>query len=486
VLEALTARLRRSGLRVRLAAAIGGIVIVAAGVAFATVYLGTGSRVRDQIERDLGADADSLAARLAGNRAPLSLAQARRSIASEPAFGPSSRLLLISVPGAGIVTNEPELLGLGRTDGVEESAADRRRERGEAEAIRDAPLGFSTVRLEDAGDVLLLKRSLPSGRPPGASVTVGQPLAPVDRAKESLARTFLIAGSLTVLAALLVAFAVAARIASPLRRMARTAGAVDAGDLSHRMPEAGAREVRQLAESFNHMLDRLEDAFARQRAFVSDASHELRTPLTAVRGQLDVLSRSKAPSRSEIEATAANVNREVARMDRLVGDLTLLAEGDEGLAHRRGWIDLEPFIAETVDGTARGSERRVKIGPVPPGRLSGDGDRLAQVLRNLVVNAFQHTTSDGSVRVFATAVDHRVRIMVDDDGSGIPPGERERVFDRFHRTDLSRDRRAGGSGLGLAIARAIVTAHQGRIWAEASPEGGARIAFELPGFEPRP
>ncbi len=446
--DALTARLRGAGLRTRLAAAIAGIVIAAAGVAFATVYLGTGSRVRDQIERDLSADADSLAARLARNvsdQAPLAVTRARRSIASEPAFGPSSRLLLVEVPGAGIATNEPEQLGLGGTDGAEESAADRRREQHEAKAIRDAPLGLSTVHLEDAGDVLLLKRALASDRHRAETVTVGQPLAPVDRAQESLAKTFLIAGSLTVLAALLAAVGVAARIASPLRRMARTAGAVDAGELSHRMPEGGAREVDQLAESFNHMLDRLEDAFARQRAFVSDASHELRTPLTAVRGQVDVLSRSKAPSRSEIEATAANVNREIARMDRLVGDLTLLAEGDEGVAHRMGWIELEPFIAETVEGAARGAGRRVEVGEVPRGRLKGDGDRLAQVLRNLVMNAFQHTSADGLVRVSATAVGHLVRILVDDDGPGIPAGERERVFDRFHRTDRSRDRKGGGA-----------------------------------------
>lgn len=485
--DALTERVRRVGLRSRLAAAIAGIVLAAAGVAFATVYLGTGSRLRDQIDRDLTAEADSLASRLApssAGQAPLSVARARRSIASEPAFGPSSRLILVQVPGAGIATNEPELLG--RTNGGEESAADRRREQHEAKAIRGAPLGLSTVHLEDAGDVLLLKRALPSDRRPGATVTVGQPLAPVGHAQESLARTFLIAGSLTVLAALLAAFGVAARITSPLRRMARTAGAVDAGDLAHRMPEGGAREVDQLAESFNHMLDRLEDAFARQRAFVSDASHELRTPLTAVRGQVEVLSRSEAPTRSEIEATAANVNREIARMDRLVGDLTLLAESDESAAaHRTGWIDLEPFILETVEGAARGAGRRVDVGAAPRGRLSGDGDRLAQVLRNLVNNAFEHTSADGSVRVAATAIGHRVRILVDDDGPGIPPGERERVFDRFHRTDLSRDRRGGGSGLGLAIAWAIVTAHQGRIWADASPEGGARIAFELPGFEPR-
>ena len=122
---------------------------------------------------------------------------------------------------------------------------------------------------------------------------------------------------------------------------------------------------------------------------------------------------------------------------------------------------------------------------MPRGRLLADGDRLAQVLRNLIQNAIEHTRADGLVRVTASARAGRVRVAVDDDGPGIPPGERARIFDRFHRTDFSRSRRGGGSGLGLAIARAIVEAHGGGIWAEAAPEGGARIVFELPGFESR-
>jgi two-component system OmpR family sensor kinase len=360
---------------------------------------------------------------------------------------------------------------------------DRRREAGEAELIRDAPIGRSTVHLEDAGDVLLLKRSLAPDGPRGATVTVGQPLAPVDNAQAGVARTFLIAGSLTVAVALLVAFAVASRIAAPLRRMATAASTVDAGDLSHHIPEGGAREVQQLAESFNHMLDRLDDAFARQREFVSDASHELRTPLTAIRGQIEVLGRTRSPNPEEIDATVAEVNREVARLDRLVNDLTLLASSEEGIAYRTRWLDLEPFIVDIVGSLARAAGSRVEVGTVPSGRVMADGDRLAQVLRNLIQNALQHASPGGLVRVSAAARGDRIRVAVDDDGPGIPPAERERVFDRFHRTDISRTRRSGGSGLGLAIARAIVHAHRGRIWAETSPEGGARIAFELPGFE---
>jgi two-component system, OmpR family, sensor kinase len=480
---------RGSGLRARLALTIAAIVISAAAVTFVAVYRGTGAQVRDQIQHELDADVASLSAQLARPRPAgpqATLRRARRSIAAEPAFTPSSRLFLVQVPGAGVATNEPELVGVS-APGSDETPADRRRERGEAAAIRAARPGTSTVNLEDAGQVLLQTRRGRTG--PGgtlAVVTAGEPLAPVDRAQDGVARTFLIAGSLTLLAALAAGVLAAARTAAPLRQMARTAGAVDAGELSHRLPERGPRETRQLAESFNHMLDRLEDAFARQRSFASDASHELRTPLTAIRGQIEVLARSRSPSREEIEATAARLATEIGRMDRLVDDLLLLAQSDEGLVHRTEALDPERFIPETVDGIAHGSGRRFEVAPAPHGLLVADGDRLAQALRSIVRNAIEHTAGGGVIAVSAAARDGRLRVTVDDDGAGIPPAERERIFDRFHRTDASRARRSGGSGLGLAIARAIVEAHGGRIWAADSPTGGARIAFEVSGFRAAP
>jgi signal transduction histidine kinase len=297
-----------------------------------------------------------------------------------------------------------------------------------------------------------------------------------------VARTFLIAGIATLVLALVAGAIVAARTAAPIRRIAGAAGGLGAEDLSRRVPVGGSTEVRQLAMSFNRMLSRLEGAFARQRRFASDASHELRTPLTAIRGQIEVLAMAESPSRVQIEETVQRVTREVSRLDRLVGDLLLLAQSDEGTAPLKEPIDVGGFVTETLEAVSRGAGRHVQIAPLVEGELAGDPDRLAQVLRNLVENAIQHAGPDGLVVVSATAIGERLRIMVDDDGPGIPPSERDAVFDRFHRTDASRARRTGGSGLGLAIARAIVDAHGGRIWADEAPIGGARVAFELPGF----
>lgn len=459
--------------------------MLAAATTFVAVYRGTGARIREQIDSDLSSQSSALGAQLyrgEGTRPADLLRRARRSIAAQPAFAASSHLFVVRVRGAGIATNEPELLGLGQRSTKEETRADQATERGEAAAILSAPPGLSTVQLEDAGTVELDHQRVVSGGTTVADVIAGQPLGPVDSAQDGVARTFLIAGSLTLVAALLAALLAAARTAAPLRRMADAAGAVDAGELTHRMPEVGAREVRQLAESFNHMLNRLEEAFARQHGFVSDASHELRTPLTAIRGQIEVLGRSPAPTAAEVTETVERVIREVARMNRLVDDLLLLAQTDEGLVDRVERIDPARFVPETVEGVARGAARTVTVESIPSGTLLADGDRLAQVLRNLVQNAIEHTGPDGSVRVAAQAVGSRLRVTVDDDGPGIPLAQREAVFDRFHRTDAARARRSGGSGLGLAIAHAIVAAHGGRIWIEDSPAGGARLVFELPGF----
>jgi two-component system OmpR family sensor kinase len=485
--ERLARRLRATGARTRLAAMVAAILVVAAGATYVAVYRGTGARVREQIQTDIANQSAAVASQLQtgdSDHPDAVLRRARRTIAAEPAFTPSSRLLVVRVGGAGTATNDPELLGLGNSDGEPESRADRSSEITEPAKILGASPGLSTITLEDAGEVELDAQTVQVGDAK-ATVIAGAPLDPVDRAQDGVSKTFLIAGSLTLVAALALTILAAGRATAPLRRMAQTAGEVDSGELSHRMPESGgAREVRQLAESFNRMLDRLEDAFVRQRAFVSDASHELRTPLTAIRGQIEVLARSPSPSAKDVAETEARIVKEIGRMDRLVEDLLLLAQTDEGLVQRVELIDPAEFIPETVGAVASGSGRQVAIGEIPEGRLRCDSDRLAQVLRSLVRNAIEHTNRSGSVRVGASAVGNRLRVTVDDDGPGIPPGQRLAVFDRFHRSDESRARRTGGSGLGLAIARAIVDAHGGRIWADTSPAGGARLAFELPDFMP--
>jgi DNA-binding response OmpR family regulator/HAMP domain-containing protein len=299
-------------------------------------------------------------------------------------------------------------------------------------------------------------------------------------AQSDVEKTFVAVGALALVAALLAGFLVAARSAAPLQRFAGTATAVDAGDLSPRIAtEPGAAaELRTLADSFNHMLDRLEDAFARQRTFVSDASHELRSPLTAIRGQIEVLGREPDPDAAAVKRVEATTLAELARVERLVEELLALARLDEGAGPARRELDAARFLREAVEA----APGEAVVGPVAAGRLDADPEMVARVLRNLIENARRHGGPRGTVAVSSTAAGEHLLIEVDDDGPGIPLTEREPIFDRFHRSDTGRARAAGGSGLGLAIARSVVEAHGGKISASESPLGGARIAFELPRY----
>jgi signal transduction histidine kinase len=411
-----------------------------------------------------------------GNPSPADVERsARVYIAGQP-FRASSRLLIVTLPGQPPLTNEPELVGSDSAAGGN-AAAERRQ-------LTSTRLGYSNVTLTNVGSLRLYREPVRREGSTVAFVAVGEALAPVERAEREVARTFLLAGSVTLLIGLLAGYLVAARTAGPLRRMARIAARLDAGDLSPRMAvQHGARdEVRALADSFDFMLDRLEDAFARQRAFASDASHELRTPLTVIRGQLEVLARQSAPAAEDVRRVERIVRTEILRMERLVEDLLVLARADEREFLRPRPVDLRPFARELLDGVRPIADRNFELGDIPAGVLDADPDRLAQALRNLLRNAIEYTTTGGLVRLVGEAAGDRVTIAVEDDGPGIPPAHRERVFDRFHRTDSARTRVRGGAGLGLAIARAVTEAHGGRISASESPEGGARVAIVLPGF----
>jgi two-component system OmpR family sensor kinase len=307
--------------------------------------------------------------------------------------------------------------------------------------------------------------------------------SPIGDAQDDVEKTFLLAGAATLVAAILAGTLLAARTASPLRRYAATAAAVDAGDLTPRLAAdpGDAAELRVLADSFNGMLDRLDEAFARQRRFVSDASHELRSPLTAIRGQIEVLGRAENPSAADVRRVEATTLAEMRRVERLVEDLLALARLDEGSGPALRQVDAGTLLRELAAADPAGA---TELGELAAGTVAADPDLIAQVVRNLLANAHRHAGPDGRVVLSARATGGALLIAVDDDGPGIAPAERERVFDRFHRSDAARDRAGGGSGLGLAIARAIVERHGGRIAVEDSPLGGARVHFSLPGFRP--
>jgi signal transduction histidine kinase len=229
------------------------------------------------------------------------------------------------------------------------------------------------------------------------------------------------------------------------------------------------------------MLERLERSFKRQREFVSDASHELRTPLTVLRAQVELLDRETDEQRRH-EATEILLGR-LDELDRLVGDMLTLASAEGGQLVDPHPIELGDFFEDVRRDLPLYGECDFHV-QVVGGTLVADRDRLTQVLRNLVRNAVAHTEPGGRVTLAARPRGDRLMIAVADDGPGIPAGELDRIFERFHRLDPGRARDRGGSGLGLAIARALTEAHGGTIRARSAPGEGATFEVELPGYAP--
>jgi signal transduction histidine kinase len=492
-MRALRERLARVGLRWRLAGWIALVTLLCTGVAFVAVYRGTGTELRRQIDGEIAGYANGLMHDLAhGGPATRARAYAEAGeYVRDQSFAASSVVLFAHVPGNGTVTNRPEIFSDAARPDDGESIAEQAHENTLAGTLLTSPRGYSTLALGDVGELRLLEHRVRLRDGSSATVGVGESLAGVAHAQASVARAFILAGLIALAGALLAAYLIGTRVSRPLRRMAAVAARVDAGDLHPRIHDPGgeAREVRVLSDAFNHMLDRLTEAFAGQRAFVADASHELRTPLTVIRGQLEVLAAQERPSPAELRRVEALVQAEIGRVSRLVDDLLLLARSEQTEFLRLAPIELRPFVEELWDGMGLLADRRFELaGSIPQGILTADPDRLAQALRNLIGNAIEHTAPGvGLVRLRVQALrSGRLRLLVEDDGPGIPREQRERVFDRFHRTDSARDRASGGTGLGLSIVRAIALAHAGDVSAGSSPEGGACIEFVIAGFAPAP
>ncbi len=268
-----------------------------------------------------------------------------------------------------------------------------------------------------------------------------------------------------------------------------------AASLSRRVEiPATGDEIAQLAETFNHMLDRIEQAFAAQRRFVADASHELRTPLTSIKGNIDVLRRQLAAGRAlapeDIVDALGDVGRESARMSRLVEDLLALARNESaGYATTAGMhpTSLDVIAGEavrTAEGLLHG--QHLELDAPRAVTVTANGDQLVQVMLILLDNAIRHTPAGGTITLHVGQDTDPVdgvacaRIDVEDTGHGIDPEHLPHLFERFYRAENARDRTTGGTGLGLAIALAIVRAHAGWIDVASAPERGTRFTVWIP------
>jgi signal transduction histidine kinase len=280
----------------------------------------------------------------------------------------------------------------------------------------------------------------------------------------------------------------AGRALQPLRQLTATADEIGrSADPSRRLPPPahGRDDVGRLTTSFNAMMERLEEArrsianaLAAQQRFAADASHELRTPLTSIRNNAGFLRTHPDAADPDRAAALADIEAESARMSRLVDDLLTLARADGGQRLSRSTVDLGE-LAHEVCRQARTlhAEREVHCAGAPVS-VPGDADELRRLLWILVDNAVAHTTAGGNVWVAVVGHGPVATMQVSDDGTGIPPGLYERIFDRFFRADSARSRE--GSGLGLSIARWIAREHGGNVSATNNDRGGASFLVTLP------
>lgn len=310
------------------------------------------------------------------------------------------------------------------------------------------------------------------------TVLVAAPLSPLEDVSDALVPMLWVGVPLVLLAVAGTTWALTGLALRPVGAVRREAEAISSSIPDRRLPVPSAHdELRDLVETMNRMLDRIEAASLAHRRFSVDASHELKSPIAAIRTMLDVALRD--PSAVDMPALLEDLLAEDERLELLVSDLLLLGHDDDGgLRLSVAQLDVGRVIEEEVASVARLGGKRIGTQDVQPVTLVADAARVRQLLRNLLDNAVRHAST--SVWVGAREEDGAVVVTVSDDGPGISEADRERVFGRFVRLDEGRARNDGGSGLGLCVCRAIVRAHGGEIRVAEPEHGGATLEVRLP------
>lgn len=305
-------------------------------------------------------------------------------------------------------------------------------------------------------------------------------------------RLLLILCGYALVASALPSLAFGRSLGARLAKVEYAAARIAGGDRTARVGLTGKDDIARLANAFDGMAERIEEADARRdameksrRDLFAAISHDLRTPLSSIRVMVEALSDGVVTDRETSDRYLATMTHEVERLSMLIDDLFELARIDGGaLQLRLEQTVIEEVVAAAVAGALPSAEQAkvaVSFQPGPPGAtLTADPERLTRVLANLLQNAIRHTPPDGSVTVSTNSTNAEVVVTVTDTGAGIPATEVSRVFEKFYRVEKSRSRLTGGSGLGLSISKGIIEAHGGRIWIDETGATGTRVMFALP------
>jgi signal transduction histidine kinase len=345
---------------------------------------------------------------------------------------------------------------------------------------------FTFARDTDGASLIVLDRELSRAGKPIVIAHVAQRLDIVDR-ETRRAQTILVFVALAAALAVVVASSFIARgLVDPIVRLTAAMDEIGSEKLDRRLRWKRSDEIGRLAATFDAMLDRLQDAFARERQFISDASHEFKTPLTVINANAQLIRRwGDSDPVVRAESFDAIVN-ESARLAEMVGGMLTLAKADSGDQIPKEPLALNPLVADIVaharDRAGRkGVDLRADLDPSGPYVL-GDSPLMRQLISNLVDNAIKFTEA-GEIVAGVRRDAGIVRIAVSDTGVGIEAEGADHLFDRFFRGDPSHSRTIEGTGLGLAIVRSIARVHGGSVSAAARPDGGSVFTVELPALE---
>ncbi len=346
--------------------------------------------------------------------------------------------------------------------------------------------------------IYLALKVTPAGSAPPHVVRLALPLTLLEQRVHELQRTLAIAFDVAFLVSVIVSFLIAGSLTRPLQEIAVVARQLTGGALGQRIQTRSDDEVGVLASTLNQMTDQMDrDITALRRLeqvrkdFVANVSHELRTPLTSIKGYVEALLDGAKDNPEEAVRFLQIILKQSDRLDLILEDLLQLSQIESGLVRfKREPVHLGALVERTFPLIKpMADKKRQSLAVAVPSDLppvSGDEDRLVQVLTNLLDNAVKYTPEDGSIivtgRRAARAVDEpaQVELSVADTGIGIPEADRPRVFERFYRVDKARSRELGGTGLGLSIVKHIVEGHGGRIWMEANQPAGSRFVLRLP------
>ncbi len=323
-------------------------------------------------------------------------------------------------------------------------------------------------------------------------VQVGRSLQPTEGLLQTLRTQLYLVLPIALVLAAVAAYLLAGRTLRPLVQISQIADSIRPGDFGRRIRYQGpGDEIGKLAGAFNRMLDRVEQAFARERRFTSDVSHELRTPLTAIKGGIGVtLSRPRTPA--EYEQALLNLEDQVDRLIRLSTELLVVARAGAPRSEEPEVVDLSDLLEATVqqvEPLAWEKEIELRTSVPPDLRVSGFAEDLARVFLNLLANAISYTPPSGRIELSAQvgpwAGSETVRVDIADTGPGIAAAEIPRIFEPFYRGSGSRARADGGSGLGLAIGRDVVAAHGGSLEVLSTVGSGSTFTVRLPAISDR-